>query len=218
MEIKTGKEMVKQFSAERGSCSHHLLGTQMDHCRRRDRFLKGAENMGGSKPVTENQGPRAWCSCTAHHGGRGRALSLQEAPAHEERNVCPGQGSVGPGMATCSGLLALPGPQTKQTGARGPVSGHLGLHVLSCESSVPGVLGGGERSPRTWAEFPRGSKTRHGRGQRHRTDMAWCDCFEAKLPKEEDLSFCCALEILTAHDGLPWRKSPCPQISSRVPV
>lgn len=48
--------------------------------------------------------------------------------------------------------------------------------------------------------------------------MAWCDCFEAKLPKEEDLSFCCALEILTAHDGLPCRKSPCPQISSWVPV
>lgn len=90
-------------------------------------------------------------------------------------------------------------------------------HVLSCESSVPGVRGGGERSPRMWAEFPRGSKTRHGREQRHRTDVAWCDCFEAKLPKEEDLSFRCALEILTARDGLPWRKSPSPQTSPRAP-
>lgn len=48
--------------------------------------------------------------------------------------------------------------------------------------------------------------------------MAWCDRFEAKLPKEEDLSFRCALEIPTARDGLPWRESPRPQISSQVPV
>lgn len=40
--------------------------------------------------------------------------------------------------------------------------------------------------------------------------MAWRDCFEAKLPKEEELSFRCALEILKARDGLPWRESPCP--------
>lgn len=47
--------------------------------------------------------------------------------------------------------------------------------------------------------------------------MVWRDCFEAKPPKEE-LSFRCALEILTARDGLPRRKSPCPWIFSRVPV
>lgn len=48
--------------------------------------------------------------------------------------------------------------------------------------------------------------------------MAWRDCFEAKLPKEEELSFRCALEILKARDGLPWRESPCPRISSWVPM
>lgn len=31
-----------------------------------------------------------------------------------ERNTCPRQGSVGAGV--CSGLSALPGPQTKQMG------------------------------------------------------------------------------------------------------
>lgn len=86
--------------------------------------------MGGSEPVTENQGPRAQCSGAVHHSAWGRAPPLQKAPAREERNACPRQGSVGAGVATCSGLSALPGPQTKQMGGRGAMCGHSG-HTCS---------------------------------------------------------------------------------------
>lgn len=164
MEIKTGKEMVQQFSAERGSCTHHLLGAQMDHCRR-DRFLKGAENMGGSEPVTENQGPRAWCSRTAHHGARGRALSLQEAPDRKERNACPGQGSVSPGM------LALPGPQTKQTGVRGAVSGHLGYMFSAVKAQFLECWGVGNVHPGRGLSFP--EEARQDTGGDRDTGLTW---------------------------------------------
>lgn len=130
----------------------------------------------------------------------------------------PRAGQCGPRDGNMLRAVGSPGTPDETDGGTGSCVWTLGLHMFSAvKAQFLGCWGGGERSPRMWAEFPRGSKTRHGREQRHRTDVAWCDCFEAKLPKEEDLSFRCALEILTARDGLPWRKSPSPQTSPRAP-
>lgn len=131
----------------------------------------------------------------------------------------PRAGQCGPMDGDMLRAVGSPRTPDETDGGTGSCVWTLGLHMFSAvKAQFLGCWGGGECSPRTWAEFSRGSKTRHGRGQRDRTDMAWCDCFEAKLSKEKDLSFRCALEILTARDGLPWRKSPRLQTSSRAQV
>lgn len=91
----------------------------------------------------------------------------------------------------------------------------LATRVFSCESSVPGVLAAEGMFAQDVAA-PEEARQDIGRGQRHRTDMVWRDCFEAKLPKEE-LSFRCALEILTLVMGSPGEKVLLPGSSLRVP-